>query len=324
MSGRGQRMLRQLKPVLKGALTWVPGVQRAFYDTRAAGGTGEVQYCYGVWMKHLALLWRAGMRQIPAMVAEMGPGKSLGCGLAALLSGAERYAALDAVRHASAATTLPLLEPMTALFSNRAPRPPKGWPDYDDMLDERLFPAQILTDERLSRSLAAPRLAELSEAVRQLDEKKQHPRLRYGTWRDAANVVVAGEADLVFSHVVLSLVEDHDAFYQCCARWLKPGGWMSHHIDFTTMGVTNEWNGHLQYGEAVWRIIAGQRPFFVNRERLSHYLALMQKYGFEVKSVERFVRQDGIQRSALAPRWREISEDDLTCASAFIVAQKAT
>jgi len=317
------KTLRHLKPVLKGALTWIPGVQRAFYDAHAAGGTGEVQYCYGVWMKHLALLWRAGMRQVPAMVAEMGPGKSLGCGLAALLSGAERYAALDKVRHASAATTVPLLEPMRALFSSRAPRPAKGWPDYDDMLDARLFPGQILTDERLSRSLAAPRLAELSDAARKLDDKKQHRRLRYGTWHDAANVVVAGQADLIFSHAVLSFVEDQEAFYQCCARWLKPGGWMSHQIDFRCSGVANEWNGHLQYSEAVWRIIVGQRPFFVNRHRLSHHLALLRKYGFEVQSVERFVRQDGIERSALAPRWRDISDEDLTCANAFIIARKA-
>ena len=316
------RTLRDLKPVLKGALTWIPGVQRAFYDQRAAGGTAEAQYCYGVWMKHLSLLWRAGMHTIPAMVAELGPGKSLGCGLAALLSGVQRYAALDVVRHATAATTMPLLEPMSALFRSRAPRPPKGWPDYDDMLDERLFPSKILTDERLSRSLAAPRIAELSDAVRILDAKIQHPWLRYGTWGNAHNVVVAGEADLVFSHVVLSVVEDQEGFYQWCSRWLKPGGWMSHQIDFSSLEVTNEWNGHLQYGEAVWRIIVGQRPFFVNRERLSRHLALMHKYGFEVKWVERFARGDGIERSRLAPRWRDMSDDDLTCATAFIVARK--
>lgn len=124
--------------------------------------------------------------------------------------------------------------------------------------------------------------------------------MRYGTWRDARKVVAAGEADLVFSHVVLSVVEDQEAFYQCCALWLKPGGWMSHQIDFSSLGVANEWNGHLLHGEAPWRIIVGQRPFFVNRERLSRHLTLMR----------------------LAPRWREMSDDDFTCATAFIAARK--
>jgi Methyltransferase domain len=312
----------RLKPVLKGALSWIPGVQRAFYDRHAAGGTADVEYCYGVWLKHLSLLWRAGMQQVPATVAELGPGKSLGTGLAALLCGAEHYGALDAVRHASVATTTRVLEPMAALLRNRAPRPRKGWPDVDDMLDERLFPSDILTDELLARSLTAARLAELGEAVRQLDGEKQHPRLRYGTWRDAPQVVKEGQADLVFSQVVPSLVEDKETFYQCCARWLKPGGWMSHHIDFTSMGATNEWNGHLQYSEAVWRIIVGQRPFFVSRERLSDHVRLMQKHGFEIVAVARRPEDGGIDRSRLAPRWRDMSDDDFQCAHAFVVARK--
>ena len=315
-------ILPHLKPVLKGALSWIPGVQRAFYDQKAAGGTGDVQYCYGVWLKHLTLLWQAGMQRMPAMVAELGPGRSLGTGLAALLSGAESYGALDAVRHASVATTAPVLEPMSALFRDRAPRPRKGWPDADELLDARLFPSHILTDERLTRSLDAPRLAELGHAVRQLDAKKQDARVRYGTWRDAGEVVKDAEADLLFSQVVPSLVEDKDTFYQCCARWVKPGGWMSHHIDFTSMGATNEWNGHLQYNEAIWRIIVGQRPFFVSRERLSHHVGLMQKYGFEIVSVARRGEDGGIDRSRFAPRWRDMSEEDFQCAHAFVIARK--
>lgn len=311
-----------LKPVLKGALSWIPGVQRAFYDQNAAGGTADAQYCYGVWLKHLTLLRQAGMQAIPKVVAELGPGKSLGTGLAALLCGAERYGALDAVRHASAATTRAVLEPMAALLYERAPRPRKGWPDADALLDARLFPSHILTEEQLGRSLAAPRLAQLSDAVQKLDDKSQHPALRYGTWRDAFEVVQPAEADLLFSHVVASLVEDKDAFYRCCGLWLRPGAWMSHQIDFTSMGATNEWNGHLQYSEAVWNIIVGQRPFFVSRERLSYHLALMQKYGFEIVSVARRGEEGGIARSRLAPRWRDLSDEDFECAHAFIIARK--
>ena len=321
MALSARRAFGNFKPVLKGALTWIPGVQRAFYDRTAAGGTAEARYCYGVWIKHLSLLWQAGMRTIPVAVAELGPGKSLGTGLAALLSGAERYSALDLVRHASVATTAPLVEPMAELFRQRAPCPSRGFPDYNGVLDARLFPSRILTDAHLARSLAAPRLAEVADAVRRLDSKEQHARLRYGTWSNG-DVASAAEAELVFSHVVLSVVEDQEAFYERCALWLKPGAWMSHHIDFTSVGITNEWNGHLQYSDAVWRIIVGQRPFFANRERLSRHLALMDKYGFEVISVQRMSGEGGIERSRLAPRWRDMSEDDFTCAHAFIVARK--
>ena len=321
MTSSAMKALGNFKPVLKGALTWIPGVQRAFYDRTAAGGTAEVRYCYRVWIKHLSLLWQAGMRTLPTAVAELGPGKSLGTGLAALLSGAERYAAIDVVRHASVATTAPLLEPMAELFRERAPCPPRGFPDYSDVLDARLFPSQILTDERLGRALDTARVAEIGDAARRLDAKEQHPWLRYATRGDSA-AVTEGKVDLLFSHVVLGLAQDLEAMYECCARWLKPGAWTSHLVDFTSHNITSAWNGHLQYSDAVWRVIAGQRPFFPNRVQLSGHLALMEKYGFEVVSVQRSRGTDGIERSQLAPRWRDISEDDLTCAHAFIVARK--
>ena len=315
------RAFNDFKPVLKGALTWIPGVQQALYDRHAAGGTGAARYCYGVWIKHISLLWEAGMRSVPRAVAELGPGKSLGTGIAALLSGAERYWALDAVRHASVATTAPVLEPMTEFFSRREPCPPTGFPDYGSALDARFFPSQIITDECLDRSLAPGRLAELEKAVGQLDAEEQHPWLRYATARDTA-AVTQGKADLLFSHVVLDLVHDLEAMYERCGRWVKPGGWMSHLLDFTSHGITSAWNGHRQYSDAIWRVIAGQRPFFPNREPLSRHLALLEKFGFEIASVQRQSRESGIDRSRLAPRWRDLSDEDLTCVYGFIVARK--
>jgi SAM-dependent methyltransferase len=310
-----------LKPFLKGLLTFIPGVQRAFYDKKAGGHTASAAYCYGVWLKHLSLLRQAGMASVPRTVLEVGPGDSLGTGLAALLSGAQHYAGVDQVRHASVESTRPVLKELVALFHARAPRPKKGWPDFDDCLDERLFPSAILTEERLAHALAPERLAALAFAVERLDSRPQHPSLRYSTWREPAPIL-DGQADLVFSHVVLCVVDDLDRIYGQCARWLKPGGWMSHQSAFDSLGVTDVWNAHLRYTEAEWAAISGRRPFFVNRERLSTHLRLLDKHGFDVVRVLRQEGEGGLERSQLAPRWQHISDDDHRTAGAFLVARK--
>ncbi|MBM4372890.1 MAG: hypothetical protein FJ098_14650, partial [Deltaproteobacteria bacterium] len=82
--------MRSLRQLLWGIATFVPGVR--FLDRRGTGGTGSARYCYSVWLRHLVLAKDRGLLdQVPATVAELGPGDSIGIGLAALLSGATAY-----------------------------------------------------------------------------------------------------------------------------------------------------------------------------------------------------------------------------------------
>ncbi len=86
-------MILKAKALLSGLASWLPG-----YDVaRTTGGTDSARYCYSVWLRHLVLAASSGRLQagVPRIVAELGPGDSVGIGIAALLSGAERYYALD-------------------------------------------------------------------------------------------------------------------------------------------------------------------------------------------------------------------------------------
>jgi len=311
----------QAAMVAKGLLTWIPGVERAFFNRAAARGTDSASYCYGVWLKHLTLLWASGMGSVPRTVVELGPGASIGTGLAALLSGAERYIGIDAVAHARPQTNATVFRELVELFLTRAPRPRAGFPSIEEYLDSRGFPGMILTEPHLDAALYSPRLDQIESAVSNLGTAQADERIRYQTW-DSGEPVANASVDLVFSHVVLNHVDDLDSLYATCGACVRPGGWMSHQIDFNCLNTAAEWNGHHAYGELAWKLIAGKRPYFVSREPFATHLALLERHGFDVVQLIRGKKAGGIDRRRLAPRWRDISDEDLATQSGFIVCRR--
>lgn len=75
------------------------------------------RYCYSVWLRHLIKARQNGLvDRSPHTVVELGPGSSLGAGLAALLSGTARLCSLDAVQVAKPSVVLQVFEELTGLF----------------------------------------------------------------------------------------------------------------------------------------------------------------------------------------------------------------
>lgn len=310
-----------IKPIIKGALTFVPGT-RGILPQRKTGGTNSAQYCYEVWMKHLVLLWENGMQSIPDTIAELGPGDSLGIGLAAMLTGVNNYYALDVVKYANCDFNLKILDELIMLFQSRAARPSKGWPDYDRYLDNKLFPSHILSDDVLNASLSQKRIALIRKALTNPDSSNKEINIKYmSPWSDES-VIDRESVDLVISHSVLEHVSDLRKTYLALRLWLKPGGLMSHQIDFGSHALSKEWNGYRAYSELLWKIIMGKRPFLINRQPYSVHIDIMKKNGFKIICNLKRLREDGIQRSQLSDHWKDISDDDLTCSGAFIQAQK--
>src|SRR5579872_6912526 len=89
--------------IIKGALTYVPGLNQWRRRRAASGGTNSARYCYAVWMRHLVALGKHGFSIEGSVIGELGPGDSIGTGLAGLLAGAERYVGLDIVPYSSRA-----------------------------------------------------------------------------------------------------------------------------------------------------------------------------------------------------------------------------
>ena len=62
--------------------------------------TESSRYCYSVWLRHLVMAYENKLTQgLPGIVAELGPGRSLGTLLAALISGAHTCYAFDVVQY---------------------------------------------------------------------------------------------------------------------------------------------------------------------------------------------------------------------------------
>ena len=121
---------------------------------RGTGGTNSARYCYSVWLRHLVIAHMNGLPTAPTNVAELGPGDSLGIGLAALLSGANNYYALDIVKFANIGRNLEVFDELVELFNKRERIPDSTeFPEAYPRLESYEFPAYILTDARLRDTL---------------------------------------------------------------------------------------------------------------------------------------------------------------------------
>lgn len=310
------------KMLIFGGLTLVPGLRdvllRRLYGT---GGTDSARYCYSVWLRHLVMARARGMTKIGPVVAELGPGDSIGIGLAALMSGAERYFAFDVVQYTSLERNLQVFDELVELFKAREDVPNDDeFPLVIPKLDDYRFPAEILTDELLDAALDEARLARIRASL--IDTAAPTSMISYfAPWNDI-DVVEESSVDLIYSQAVLEHVDDLAETYRTCNRWLKDGGMMSHSIDFRCHGVSERWNGHWAYSDFEWRMIRGKRPWLINREPYSAHLRLFEDSGFQVAFQQPVRSSTEVQAGQLAARFRALSQDDLTTSCAFVQATK--
>ena len=147
-----------------GILSYVPGMNN--FLLRRTGGTESARYCYSVWLRHLIMAYKNGLKSHPQIIAELGPGDSLGMGLAALLSGAELYYAFDVVRYAHPKTNLEIFEELIDLYKNTEKIPGKDeFPLLSPKMTRQGFPFDILPKNKLEQSLSVRRLQRLRESL---------------------------------------------------------------------------------------------------------------------------------------------------------------
>jgi len=288
---------------------------------RGGGRTHSARYCYSVYLRHRAKLADAGVAAAPRAVAEIGPGESVGTGLAALIAGAERYVGLDVKQYAMRPDTLALFDDLVALFRAKTPIPGTGeFKTIKPDLPSDAFPARALGADALARALDPARLADLR--ARLAAGGKASPVRYAAPWHDGGRIE-RGAIDWIFSQAVMEHVDDLAATYAACRDWLAPGGIMSHQIDFKSHGTAAAWNGHWAYSDALWRVIRGRRLYLINRQPASAHRAALRAAGFAVVAEQPVPRADGIARAKLAPRFRGVTNEDLKTSGLFLIARRS-
>lgn len=314
----------KIKYLLKGLLKSVPGVEHFYNFHKNTGGTDNARYCYAVWMRHLVMAWENGHQQVPASIAELGPGDSLGIGLSALLSGAEKYYALDVIRYSNTERNLQVFEELVKLFRSKSMPSESEFPNMRPKLPLISFPAHILTDEKLKLLLDEKRLDRIRASIRACDQKqpeKEDCMICYEVpWFDSS-VIRQESVDMIISQAVLQHVNDLPGTYRSMNAWLKKDGIMSHNIDLKSMGSSDHWYGHWTYSELEWKIVKGRKKYLINREPYSVHIRLADENGFkvvkEIKDIQALP-----DRNQFSGQYRNMKDEDMTVSSLFMQAVK--
>lgn len=315
--------------IMLNALTLIPGVSAIPLIKRlmagrvkGTGGTISARYCYSVWLRHLVLAAESNQNSDPQSIAELGPGDSLGIGLAALLSGAGKYLAFDVYEYASAERNLAILDELVELFRTRAAIPDEmEFPGVSPKLRNYEFPSAVLTEKRLDDALAPARLNRIRESLKNC--KSDSSLIQYRAPWVSEKVIVRESIDLVFSQAVLEHVEDLAGVYACMYSWLKPNGFLSHQIDLKCHGWAKEWNGHWAYSDFMWKLVRGKDAWMINREPKSTHMRILRESGFKVIRCDPVRTPSNLKRESVAKKFQNFESEDLTTSGVFIQAIKS-
>jgi SAM-dependent methyltransferase len=302
--------------VVKGMLTYVPALNARRIRRAATGGSNSPRYCYAVWLRHLVVLDRFGFSVKDAAIGELGPGDSVGTGLAALLSGAAKYVGLDVVGYSLTADLESISRELGQLYLSRAPIPDDSeFPAVRPRLDSYDFPDRLVVHEDL-----AQKIGRINSAVR--SGLTDGVEVAYHAPWTSPDIIQPGSLDLVFSQAVLQYVDDLSGTYRAMFSWLRPGGYCSHATGLGANDFSPSWNGHWAYSDFEWRLVRGRRECLLNRQPLSVHLQLARSTGFDILHVDAQHNQNGLPVHSLSSRFRALAAEDLVTSGAMFVLRK--
>jgi len=300
-------MIRSFIQTVFGALTFIPGVYKWRASKLGSGGSYSARYCYTIWMRHIILAQKSKLNHYPDVVAELGPGDSLGVGIMALLLGSNKYIACDVVEFTSVKKNLLILEQLLEMLHNRESIPDDiEFPKVVPKLDDYSFPCEVYPDDYMRLNLLEDRVDKIRSSI-----ISQNKMIEYNpTWTEKS-------IDMIISQAVLEHVDDLESTYEVQKNWLNKDGFISHSIDFKSHGYAPTWDGHWGISNWRWFLLRGNRPYMINRQPLSKHISIIEKHNFKLIKVDNYFKDStfSIKKFKIV-----ISENDRNISDSFIQA----
>lgn len=249
------------------------------------GRMDRPEYAQKIFRMHVQRAFPVG-RLDGMRVIEIGPGDSIASAILARAHGAEQAFLIDA-----------------GMFASR-----------------QVSIYRTLADELKSSGLEAPCLS----GAKTLEQILNGCRAHYLTEGVRSFASIAdGSIDFIWSHSVLEHIPANELrlLMQEMRRVLKPGGYMSHNIDFQDH-LAHGLN-HLRFSSKCWEgPLFRNAGFYTNRVRATRMHALMSDEGFELVE-QGFGRWPSvpIRRSALDMQFRDLDEAELLIRTSHVLAR---
>jgi len=302
--------------IVKGMLTWIPAVDAWRLRRIRASASDSPRYCYAVWFRHLVTLQKYGFDATKAKVGELGPGESLGVGLAALLCGARSYTGLDVTPFAKKTNLEQIFDDLAQMLVHKEPIPNEvEFPHLFPKLDAYEFPTPLVLWDGLS-----DRSKKIKDEIA-LGPNQGELVNYHAPWNSLHDVPEAS-LDLILSQAVLEHVNNLEEAYVAMFKWLKSGGYASHVIDFSSHHLSSRWNGHWSYSDWEWGLVKGRRQILLNRAPLSTHLAYAKRVGFEVVSIKSEEDHNGFDISTLSRQFATLNVEDARTRAAMVILRK--
>ena len=306
-------MIRSFIQTIFGILTFIPGVYNWRASKLGSGGSYSSRYCYAVWMRHIVLAKKSKLNYYPKVVAELGPGDSLGVGIMTLLLGSNKYIACDVVEFSNAKKNLIILEELLIFLKNRESIPDdKEFPKIIPRIDNYSFPFDIYSDDYLNLSLRNSRVKKIRESL-----SSQNEMIEYNHKWFFDLEVYKNNVDMVISQAVLEHVDDLENVYAAQKNWLNSNGFISHSIDFKSHGYAQTWDGHWKISRWRWFLLRGNRPYMINREPLSRHTSILKSCGLNIVKIDNYMKDPTLSSKQYKA---EVPLNDKNVSDSFIQA----